>query len=100
MKDERTNRKAKRRDAGHARCLAAHVESVPVVEMFRSKKAWEDVVEVLTLTGNPKAARCYAWSYPDSTETQFVTVLEIPPVASPQTAVRASIASAAKSGMR
>jgi len=78
------------------RCTAAHVQSVPVVEMFGSKVAWQGVVEVFTIAGHPKAKRCYAWSYPDKAETQFVTVLEIPPVESPQTAVKASIMAQAK----
>jgi hypothetical protein len=60
--------------------------------MFGQSVAWEGVVEVFNLTGHPKAKRCYAWSYQGNKEEQFVTVLEIPPVVSPQTAVRASIA--------
>ena len=74
-------------------CSATHVQSVPVVEMFGPKVAWEGVVEVFDITGHEKAKRCYGWSYPDKGETQFVTVLEIPPVESAQTAVRAAVAS-------
>jgi hypothetical protein len=73
------------------KCKAAHERSVPVVEMFGSKTVWEGVVESYALTGHAKAKRCYAWSYQDKGETQYVTALEIPPVVSPQTAVRASI---------
>jgi hypothetical protein len=72
-------------------CKAAHERSVPVVEMFGTKTVWEGVVESYALTGHAKAEHCYAWSYQDKGETQYVTVLEIPPVVSPQTAVRASI---------
>jgi len=78
------------------RCLASHSASVPVQEMFGPQVAWEGVVEVFDITGHAKAKRCYAWSYPGGKETQFVTVLEIPPVESPQTAVRAYVASEAK----
>ena len=46
--------------------------------------------------GHPKAKRCYAWSFTEGKQTRFVTVLEIPPVESAQTAVRAAIASVAK----
>ncbi|MDP3073957.1 MAG: hypothetical protein Q8N18_26975 [Opitutaceae bacterium] len=74
------------------RCSATHAQSVPVREMFGGKVAWEGVVEAFTITGHPKAKRCYAWSYQDGKETQFVTVLEIPPVKDAPTAVRASIA--------
>lgn len=75
------------------KCKAQHEKSVPIVEMFGDKTVWEGVVETFSLRGHPKAKRCYAWSYPDGLETRYVTVLEIPPVESPQTAVRAAIAS-------
>jgi len=75
------------------RCKAVHVSSNPVREMFGEQVAWEGVVETFAISGHAKAKRCYAWSYPDGNETQFVTVLEIPPVESPQTAVRVAIAS-------
>lgn len=78
------------------RCKAEYVESVPIVEMFGSQVAWEGIVEVFTVAGHPKAKRCYAWSYQGNEGDQFVTVLEIPPVDSPNTAVRASIAAQAK----
>jgi len=79
------------------RCTAVHIQSVPVVEMFGSLTAWEGVVEVFNITGHSKAKRCYAWYYPDKGEAQFTTVLEIPPVVSPQTAVRAAIVATDKS---
>lgn len=77
-------------------CRALHERSVPIVEMFGKKTVWEGVVESFALTGHPKAKRCYAWSYQDKGETQYVNVLEIPPVVSPQTAVRASIVADSK----
>ena len=77
-------------------CEAVHSESAPVVEMFGDKTVWEGVVEVFRLIGHARAKRCYAWSYPENGQTQFVTVLEIPPVESPPTAVRASIVSRLK----
>jgi len=57
---------------------------------------WEGVVESFALTGHPKAKRCYAWSYQDNGETQYVNVLEIPPVVSAKTAVQAAIVSGAQ----
>ena len=74
-------------------CKAIHERSVVIVERFRKKTAWEGVVESFSLTGHPKAKRCYAWSYQDKGEMQYVNVLELPPVTSPQTAVQAAIAS-------
>ena len=77
-------------------CGSTHVESVPVHEVFQGKTAWQGVVEVFDLVGHPKAKRAYAWSHLDGEQdekTNYVTVLEIPPVESPVTAVRVSIAS-------
>lgn len=73
------------------KCRAVHERSVPVLEMFGSKTLWEGVVESFALLGHPKATRCYAWSYHDGKEMRYVNALEIPPVISPETAVRASI---------
>lgn len=73
---------------------ANHVGSVPVEEIFRGKTIWKGNVEVFTLTNHPKAKRCFGWSHPDGigdTDERFVTVLEIPPVVSPETAVRMAI---------
>jgi hypothetical protein len=70
---------------------ALHERSVPVVEMFGDKAVWEGVVESPALSGHPKAKRCHAWSHQDKGKTKYVNVLEIPPVISPQTAVRVAI---------
>ena len=74
-------------------CDSEHIESVPVVEQFEGKIAWEGTVEVFRLIGHPKAKRAYGWSYPQGAEIRCVTVLEIPPVDSPQSAVKVVIAS-------
>ena len=82
-------------------CGATWRESVPVREVFQGKTVWHGDVEVFDLTGHAKAKRCYGWSHPeneDGTGERFVTVLEIPPVESPQTAVKISIVSDIKSG--
>jgi hypothetical protein len=77
-------------------CKAEHEGSIVVVEKFRNETVWDGVVESFDLTGHPKAKRCYAWSYQDKGVTQYVNVLEIPPVVSPVTAVRASMAAEVK----
>ena len=73
---------------------ATHVESVPVTETFEGKMIWDGIVEVFDLKGHPGTSRVYAWSHetddPDSPK-RHVTVLHIPPVVSPITAVRAAI---------
>jgi hypothetical protein len=37
------------------RCIATHVATVPVREVFQGKTAWEGEVEVFTLTNHAKA---------------------------------------------
>lgn len=74
------------------RCKAEYLESVLVREMFRNQIAWEGVVEVFAITGHPRASKCYAWAVQGDKEDHYTTVLEIPPVDSPNAAVRASIA--------
>ena len=54
------------------------------------------MVETFEVAGHPKAKRCHAWSFEEGGETQYVTVLELPPVDSAETAVNVAIAAAAK----
>jgi hypothetical protein len=70
---------------------AKHVESVPVKEQHKGKTVWDGVVEVFDLIGHPKTHRVYAWAHDAETGKRHVTVLHIPPVISPETAVRAAI---------
>jgi hypothetical protein len=80
-------------------CSATWRESVPVHEVFKGQTVWKGDVEVFDLQGHPKAKRAYGWSHPEGPDDQgerFVTVLEIPPVVSAETAVRVSIVKDAK----
>jgi hypothetical protein len=73
---------------------AEHLESVPVTEKFQGRTVWDGVVEVFHLTGHPKTDRAYAWIHETGEPAhpkRHVTVLHIPPVVSPQTAVQAVI---------
>jgi hypothetical protein len=79
-----------------AECPAKHLESVAVVEGFRNQTMWEGMVEIFALEGHPKAKRAYGWQTGDGPDAQFTAVLEIPPVDSPNTAVRAAIAAKAR----
>jgi len=49
------------------------------------------------LTGHPYAKHCYAWSYLDKGEPQYVTVSEIFPADSPEAAAKIAIAATTKS---
>lgn len=79
---------------------AKYIESVPIRETFRGETVWDGVVEVFQLEGHPKTDRVYAWIHStDNPEhpKRHVTVLHIPPVVSPRTAVQAVIVQEFKS---
>lgn len=81
------------------KCKAVHSASVPVEEVFQGQTIWQGTVEVFEITGHPKAKRAYGWSHragKDDQGERFVTVLEIPPVVSPETAVKIAIAAEVK----
>ena len=72
----------------------SHLESVPVTETFQGRTVWDGVVEVFRLEGHPKTDKVYAWMHDTDDpahQKRHVTVLHIPPVVSPQTAVQAVI---------
>jgi hypothetical protein len=79
---------------------AAHRESVPVKEVFNGQTVWEGLVEVFDLYGHPKTNTVYAWAHDTDDPMKprrHVTVLHIPPVVSPLTAVQAAIVQEFKS---
>lgn len=78
------------------KCKARHWRTSAVTESFQGKTLWEGYVEAFDLEGHPTAKRCYAWRYEEKGERQYATVLELPPVCSPETAVQAVIAQEAK----
>lgn len=69
---------------------ATHVETVPVKEEFNGKVICQGDVEVFDLTGNKLATRAYAWMHglDDTQAKRHVAVLHVPPIDSPQAAVR------------
>ena len=78
-------------------CAAVHRATVPVKEVFQGKTVWDGEVEVFDLANHPKAKKAYAWGYPNGKGgLEVVAVLEIPPVDSALTAVRAAIVQASR----
>jgi hypothetical protein len=61
-----------------------------VHEVFQGQTVWQGDVEVFDIDKHPKAKRCYGWSYGQPEE--FITILELPPVDSPESAVKVGIA--------
>ena len=75
-------------------CEAVRLRTASVREAFRDEMIWDAAVEVFALLGHDKAKCCYAWGIPRENEADgldVVTVLEIPPVMSPESAVRAAL---------
>jgi len=70
-------------------CRALWRETVPVHEIIDGKTVWQCGVEVFDLYGHPRAKCAYAWSHLDG--ERFVALLAIPPVNSPEAAVRFQI---------
>jgi hypothetical protein len=73
---------------------ASHMESVPIIETFQGHTVWDGIVEVFRLMGHPKTDKVYAWIHQTDDPAKpkrHVTVLHIPPVVSPRTAVQAAI---------
>ncbi len=82
---------------------AKHAKSVPVKEVFNGQTVWDGVVEVFDLKGHPKANKAYAWAHDTDDPLhpkRHVTVLHIPPVTSPELAVRAAIVQEYRNGKR
>ena len=78
----------------------AHLEGfVPVTLVRLGGIEWDGEVGIFLLTGHPRARRCYAWGFPRSDEAgprDIVTVLELPPVVSAETAVKSTLGSRAR----
>ena len=72
------------------KCRATHKTTVYVKEEAQGKIVWEGDVEVFSLFGHPRAKFCYGWSVGEGGE--FITILELPPVSTPQAAVKVGMA--------
>jgi hypothetical protein len=84
-------------------CDSTHLETVPVTETFEGQTLWQGEVEVFDISGHPKAKRAYAWSQltgQDDRSTRYVAALELPPVTSPETAVRVAVIADLKAGRK
>lgn len=68
-----------------------YVETVEVVEEFEGRTMWDGEVAVFKVTGHPQTDTAYAWMDQQQDKKRFVAVLKLPPVESPQLAVRAAV---------
>jgi len=79
-------------------CVAVWLESMPVHEVFKSRKIWKGAIEVFNLIRHPKAKRYYGW-FCDGPE-EFITILELPPVHDDRTAAKIGVAFQIKKARR
>jgi hypothetical protein len=77
-------------------CGSRYAGTVRVTERFQDETAWDGLVEIFDLIDHPKAQVCYAWGYEERGELRSTIVLRLPPVDSPQTAVKVAIAAKAR----
>ena len=76
-------------------CVAHHIGSEPVAEL-RDEMAGDGLVEIFQLVGHPDARWCYAWIGQDNGQMECVYVMHLPPVDSPEAAVRSALAGKAR----
>jgi len=75
------------------KCSATHRDTIYVEEEFQGKTLWKGDVEVFELEDHPKATHCYAWLHHEGGEAfRQITFLNVWPVTSPVSAVKAAIA--------
>ena len=81
-------------------CKASHIEDITVIEKFGEKTVWSGIISVFEIKGHPKTTKCHAWSSPieGSTKRRYFAILHIPPIDSPEKAVRAAIVYDHKAG--
>ena len=73
-------------------CESVHVSTTAIREFFQGQLVWDGEVETFAIKNHPHASECYAWEYQDDDGKQHYTaVLKLPPVDSPQTAVKAAL---------
>ena len=75
------------------KCRATHVHSTPVIEKHEGETVWGGVVETFDLDGHTTAKRAYAWERhkDERGDAEYTVVLGLPPVNSPNDAVKAAI---------
>lgn len=77
-------------------CESFYISTESVTETFDGRVIWDGEVVVFGLLDHPTAKVCYGWSYEDAGKWHTTTVLALPPVETPNDAVKAAIAAQVK----
>ena len=74
-------------------CTASYNETVQIKEVFQGSTVWQGSIHIFNVSGHPDTYTCYAWVSPieGSDKRKIYAVLKIPPVDSPEKAVKAAI---------
>ena len=72
-------------------CQSKHVASIPLTEQCNGKILWQGEVQIFNLQSHGTAERCYAWTSRHNHGKEDYVVLQVPPVDSPRSAVRAAL---------
>jgi hypothetical protein len=77
-----------------AKCGAIHIQTQPVRLAIDGEVAWAGKVEVFQLKNHPHAQKAFGWGFQNSqNKMEYVTVIGVPPLDNPVSAVKAYVAS-------
>ena len=81
-------------------CKSRWVAVSDVRETFKGELVWSGPVHTFALVRHPSAKTCYAWATPveGSDRFRYYAVLSVPPIDSPEQAIRAAIISDGREG--
>ena len=78
-------------------CESVHLSTTAIREFFQGQLVWDSEVETFAIKHHPQVSICYAWAYQgDDGKQSYAAVLKLPPVNSPQTAVKAALVAQVK----
>jgi hypothetical protein len=78
-------------------CESTHISTTSIREFFQGKLIWDGEVETFAIKGHSAASTCDAWACQgDDGKNHYTAVLRIPPVDSPQSAVKAALVAQVK----
>ena len=77
-----------------ANCKAGYLHTQPVRIVEENKVVWQGKIEVYQLVGHPQAQKAFGWGIPGAQKKmEYITVVGIPPLDNPVSAVKAFLAS-------
>ena len=76
-----------------AGCKAVYVQTQPVKVAAEGKVLWKGKVEIYRLEGHPQAQFAFGWGFMTAQKkVEYVTIIGVPPLDNPLSAVKAFLA--------